>query len=436
MEVAKKDWARNIINTSDGGFLVVGYSESVDGLVNGNHGNFDYWLVKIAANGEVKWKRSFGGSDVDNAYAACETPDGGFLVVGYSKSIDGDVTGNHGKKDIWIIKINYRGQLKWQRSIGGGNNEEPSSIVTTLDGNYFITGYSSSSAGDLAGESAHGGEDYYVLKINEAGEIIWQNLFGGSLDEAARWGIPTPDGGYLVTGNTNSFNGDVTGNHGSADYWLVKLNGNLELVWQKCYGGSGYDYAYYLSRTSQNNYLMTGVSDSWNGDVTNNHGLTDMWALETNSVGDIIWEKSLGGSGNDVGRTIVKTPDDSYLLTGYTSSNNGDVPINYGLSDGWIVALGPCNPCKLKDNPEYSENGIEISPNPTSGDFQINITGSSFNQEAEVTILTLHGQPIFSKHALLPNPQYSLSFLPDGLYMVRVKTQSKVFTSIVVLKRS
>ncbi len=431
------DWARNIINTADGGYLVVGYSESGDGLVGVNQGEFDYWVVKLDANGEVKWKKSFGGSAIDNAYAACQTSDGGFLVVGFSKSNDGNVTGNHGKKDIWLIKISSRGQLKWQRSLGGGKDEEPSSIIATPDGNYLITGYTGSTAGDLIGETNKGGWDYWVLKVNNLGEILSQNTFGGSNEDAARWGIPTSDGGYIVSGYTNSSNGDVTGNHGSADYWLVKLNSSLNLVWQKCYGGSGYDYAYYISKTSQDHYLMTGLSDSWNGDVTNNHGLSDIWTLETNSTGEIIWEKSLGGSGDDVGRTIVKTPEGTYLQTGYTSSDDGDVVINHGLSDAWIVTLSECDPCKLnEESSEITINQLQVSPNPTSGHFQIIVPGNSFNQEAEVTLLTMQGQEMYSTKSTLPTIQCNLPLLSDGIYMIRVKTYEKYYTSMLIVKRN
>src|SRR5690606_33017833 len=160
--------------------------------------------------------------DSDAANSIQQTADGGYIAAGSSSSNDGDVTGNNGDDDFWILKLNTTGNIEWQKSMGGSANDRPYSIQQTEDGGYIVAGSSSSNNGDVSGN--HGNTDYWVVKLNTVGEITWQKSLGGSSLDIARSIRQTADGGYIVAGNSRSLDGDVTGNNGEFDYWVVKLN--------------------------------------------------------------------------------------------------------------------------------------------------------------------------------------------------------------------
>jgi hypothetical protein len=263
------DDATSIQQTTDGGYIVAGFSYSTDGDVTGHHGGSDYWIVKLDVTANLQWQKSFGGLSEDYPYSIQQTTDGGYIVAGYSSSTDGDVTGNHGGGDCWVVKLDATGNLQWQRLLGGSEYDFANSIQQTTDGGYIVAGGSASADGDVTGN--HGGEDYWVVKLDATGNLLWQKSFGGSDDEEA-WSIQqTTDGGYIVAGSSYSTDGDVTGNHGGEDYWIVKLYATGNLQWQKSLGGSGDEDAWSIQQTTDDGYIVAGESFSINGDVTGNH---------------------------------------------------------------------------------------------------------------------------------------------------------------------
>lgn len=182
-------------------------------------------MVKLNATGNVEWQKTLGGSDYfDLAHSIQQTSDGGYIVAGESSSNDGDVTGNHGLRDFWIIKLNTTGDIEWQKCFGGSNDDEARSIQQTTDGGYIVAGNSLSDDGDVT--ENHGGRDFWVVKLDSTGNIEWQKSYGGSNDDGAHFIRQTEDGGYIIAGNSESNDGDVTGNHGEGDFWIVKLVGD------------------------------------------------------------------------------------------------------------------------------------------------------------------------------------------------------------------
>ncbi len=220
------DWTVSIQQTRDGGYIVAGYSYSNDGDISGNHGNYDYWVVKLNSAGAVIWQKSLGGSSWDRGYSIQQTSDGGFIIAGESWSNDGDVSGNHGWCDYWVVKLNSAGDIVWQRSLGGSDWDEAYSIQQTTDGGFIVAGDSWSNDGDVSGHhgTPSGSSDYWVVKLNSAGAVIWQKSLGGSDGDEARSIQQTSDGGFIVAGWSDSNDGDVSGNHGGHDYWVVKLS--------------------------------------------------------------------------------------------------------------------------------------------------------------------------------------------------------------------
>jgi hypothetical protein len=155
------------------------------------------------------------------SFSSQQTSDGGYIIAGSSSSNDGDVTGNHGREDSWIGKLDSLGTLQWQKSLGGSGWDRALSFQQTSDGGYIIAGFSDSNDGDVTGN--HGNRDYWIVKLDSLGTLQGQKSFGGSGLDSAHSIQQTSDGGYIIAGHSFSNNGDVTENHGVADYWIVKL---------------------------------------------------------------------------------------------------------------------------------------------------------------------------------------------------------------------
>ncbi len=337
------DEAYSIQQTSDGEFIVAGWSASNDGDVSGHHGSTDYsdsWVVKLNSAGDIEWQKCLGGSDWDYAYSIQQTSDSGFIVAGASNSNDGDVSGNHGYGDYWVAKLNSAGALVWQRALGGSDEDEASSIQQTSDGGFIVAGYSYSNDGDVSGN--HGNGDYWVVKLNSAGDIEWQKCLGGSDWDYAYSIQQTSDGGFIVAGWSSSNDGDVSGNHGYDDYWVVKLDSSGDIEWQKSLGGSDWDEASSIQQTTDGGYIVAGASESNDGDVSGNHGSYDYWVVRLNSAGALVWQRALGGSDEDEASSIQQTSDGGYIVAGYSYSNDGDVSGHHEStdeSDYWVAKL-------------------------------------------------------------------------------------------------
>lgn len=332
---SSSDIARAVQQTSDGGFIVSGYSYSDDVDVTGNHGNRDFWLIKLDASGVLEWQKSIGGNDSDGAYAIQQTLDNGYIVTGNTSSDDGDVSGNHGSSDIWLVKTDASGNIQWQHCYGGSLTEIANAVEQTPDNGYIVAGYSNSNDGDLTSNA--GEYDYWIIKIDEIGNIQWQRSFGGSGWDYANAIHQTMDGGYIVGGYTLSHDGDVVGSNGSSDFWILKLDALGNLQWQKCLGGSSADYLNALAQTKGGTYIITGSSYSNNGDVSGNHGGTDFWITGVDESGNLLWQKCLGGAESEEPWSVALTDDGGFIVAGLTESIDGDVSGFHGQEDYWII---------------------------------------------------------------------------------------------------
>ena len=234
--------------------------------------------IGSSAEGGLQWQKCFGGSGTDWAGSIIQTLDGGYIIAGYTSSTDGDVSGNHGDHDAWVVKMDDVGSLQWQKCFGGSSYEIAGSIIQTLDGGYIIAGHTISTDGDVSGN--HGGHDAWVVKMDAVGTPQWQKCFGGSSYEIAGSIIQTLDGGYIIAGQTTSTDGDVSGNHGDHDSWVVKMDAVGTLQWQKCFGGSHCEIAGSIIQTLDGGYIIAGYATSTDGDVSGNHGESDAWVIK------------------------------------------------------------------------------------------------------------------------------------------------------------
>jgi len=326
-----------IRQTSDNGYALLGSSFSNDGTLPGNNGLYDFYFLKLTTAGTLGWQMNCGGSDVDLAQSLVETDDNQYILAGFTGSVDGDVSSHHGAMDMWIVKVNSSDHVRWEKTFGGSNQDYAHSIKQTNDGHYIVAGYTNSTNGDICVN--HGMNDCWIIKLNDFGNIIWHATLGGSNDDKALSIEPTTDNGYIMAGGSKSTDGDVTENHGGMDCWIVKLDAWGTIEWQKSYGGSGNEVATAIKQTTDGGYIAAGTSDSIDGDVTGNHGDLDVWVFKLNSEGNLQWQKSLGGTNEDAAHSLVLSDDNGYIIAGYSESDNGNVPGNYGNRDYWVVKL-------------------------------------------------------------------------------------------------
>lgn len=339
------DWAYSTQPTSDGGFILAGESRSLNGNVNGNHGNYDCWIVKLNHSGIMQWQKCLGGSWDDYAYSIQQTADGGYVIAGSTYSNDGNVSGNHDSTgftaDFWVVKLDNFGNIQWQKTLGGSLDDWGYSIEQTTDGGYIIAGNTTSNDGDVNGNHDITGNyyDFWIVKLTATGNLQWQKCFGGSWHEYANSVQQTSDGGYVITGSTESNDGDVSNNYGNEDCWLIKLDSLGSLQWEKNLGGSSNDFAYEVHQTFENGFILAGNTSSNDYDVSGNNGYFDYWVVKLNAVGSVEWQKCLGGTFGDFVYSIEQTGDTGFVMAGWTFSNDGDVNGSNGNWDYWVVKL-------------------------------------------------------------------------------------------------
>lgn len=334
------DVGTGLAELSNGDLMIGGYTASSDGDISSSHGNFDAWLIRTDASGNLQWEKTYGGSQVDLCYSMIHTMDGGVLMGGGSYSNDGDVSGNHGDQDFWLIKTDASGNVMWQRSLGGTGLDVCQSLAENSSGELVAAGSTTSSDGDVSFN--HGMNDFWVVKLDSNGTVLWKKCYGGSNNESAL-SISTSSNGYLVGGYSSSSDGDLNGNQGYNDYWILRIDENGTLLYQKNFGGSGSDISYTSVPVPSGGFILCGGSTSGDGDISSTHGMEDVWLVKTDSLLNIEWTKTYGGSNNDRPSCILPCYDGGFLVSGYSYSNDGDVSGNHGTADFWILRLS----CKV-----------------------------------------------------------------------------------------
>ncbi|MBI2272117.1 MAG: T9SS type A sorting domain-containing protein [Bacteroidetes bacterium] len=319
-----------------------------------------FFIITIVSVGQppsIQWQKSFGGTGSDIANSVKQTKDGGYIVAGATTSSDGDVIGFHGSVDYWIIKTDASGNVQWQKCLGGSRPEGAQAIQQTTDGGYIVAGATESVNGDVTGRTDSLQFDCWIVKLDSLGNIQWQKSYGGTKSESAYAIQQTIDGGYVFAGNTNSNDGDVSGNHigGKNDYWVVKINSIGGIQWQKCLGGTNTDDAFSIQPTTDKGFIVAGRATSNDGDVTGHQGSTfshNYWVVKLDSSGAIQWQKSLGGTnGTSEAWSVQQTINGEYVVAGVTTSIDGDVSCNFGAvgsSVCWLIKLSSAGTVQWK----------------------------------------------------------------------------------------
>lgn len=342
---SKNDVAKSVVATSDGGFAVLGYTQSIDGDVTGKTTeNYDFWVLKFNSDALLEWNKTYGGSGDDRGNSLIETSDGGFALLGYTDSVDGDVTTNNGNRDFWVVKIDAFGALAWQKSFGYAGADEGMSIIETSDNHFILSGVLDVSASGGEGNfgrlsTRHAGGDYWSIKITQTGDVVWSRFYGGSFTDNPAGVLETASNNLIIVGGSDSNDVDITNNKGSYDFWLVKSTAAGDIVWEKSFGGSEIDEARGIVSSGDGNHVIVGDTRSSEQDVSLNNGAADLWLIKISGDGDLLWNSSIGGSNFDGGRSIDLTFDGGFIIAGSSRSSDGDVLQNQGQNDAWIVKI-------------------------------------------------------------------------------------------------
>ncbi|MFN3194899.1 MAG: choice-of-anchor D domain-containing protein [Chlorobiota bacterium] len=339
-----EDVATSVIQTEKGSYIVVGYSASIDGDKTSHYGSNDYWILEIDNIGDLIWEKSYGGTSYDMAMSVYKTNDGGVIVAGNTGSDDGDITNYKGQGDCWVIKLSSSGEIEWQKIYGGSFKDKCFSIIETNENDYILAANSQSIDGDVT-NSEHKAPDYWVVRLDSKGEIIWENSFGGDEAEIPSKIIQTIDGGFCLAGSTWSDDRDITNFKGKSDYWITKLDLNGKLEWQKTFGGSGYDMAASVLQTYDQGFIIGGHSESKDKDVQTPIDDYDSWLVKVSKNGEYEWQKTYGHKKNQYVSSVIQDRDGNFLISGYTNSRDG-ITLNVdGQTDFWMVKMeGPPQP--------------------------------------------------------------------------------------------
>jgi gliding motility-associated-like protein len=333
-----------IHETSDGGFVLQLTTNSNDGDVVGYHPGpeaQDHWVLKIDPAGNVLWSRALGGGGADAGIGMAPTADGGVLVMLITTSIDGDIMNAYGGDDCVLIKLSFTGVVEWSRTVGGGQRDYGLSVLELGNGDIMLMGMTLSNDGDVAVNQ--GAYDIFLAKITSSGSLVWLRTYGGTLNDTGQNLLATADGGSLIAAVSRSNDGDLSNNQGESDAWVIKVDANGALVWQRTFGGTLADGCS-ARKADGGGFLLSGFTFSNDGDVQGHHGENDVWLVKISENGELLWQRCLGGSSYESGVVRAQAPDGGYVAFGRTNSNDGDVSGNHGQNDMWVVKLNVNDP--------------------------------------------------------------------------------------------
>jgi len=482
------DGATDIQVNSDGGYVVLGYTNSTDQQVNANHGGFDIWVIKIDSLGNLLWQKCLGGSGLDYGSAIRETQDGGYIIIGYTDSNDGDVTGSHGgTSDMWVVKIDNLGQIQWQKCYGGSQSDVGIDILISQNSSgYTLLGFTSSTDGDVQnslglddvwivdidsvgnilsekcyGNSASnygfygnllqttdkglftscfghsvpsqgGSQSFQVLKIDSLGTQEFFSTYGGFEEDEPHYSIQTTDEKYLIVGKTRSIDGDVIPIADStySNIWIIKVDLNGNLVWTKTLGGGNSEEAYCVLESSTYGLIVGADSESYNGDLTNSscHVFSrNLWIFELDSTGqNILWKKCYGGSASDY-ISKMRMVSNGLIVAGSTYSNDGDVSGNHGSQDFWVVKLS--HPVTEVPNNTLSNYKISASIHASENVMKL-VLHSPKNETADLRLFDLLGRKLVHEQITVSEGEnLKLIFTPvlsRGVYILQYRSGATI----------
>ena len=474
------EYLYHALATPDYGFLLLGSSVSnATGQKNkDNQGKLDYFVWKIDEAGKQEWQQSFGGDENDFLTAGALTQDGGYILGGYSESSEsGDkTTKSFGLADYWVLKLDAAGNIQWQKTIGGYGNDELISIIQTQDGGYLLAGNSDSPKSDLKSENSFGGKDYWIVKLDPKGEIIWDKPLGGEYTEEVKAIYETKDG-FVLFGQTNSpenekfndfdwevillsktgelqaamrygnenddilnsvyfdkeneifFLAGVSQNQNQRKLSIISLDTHLNQLKETSTEIDSHQIINSLLMTKQGDYLLAGSNLGYTKTKNGEQKPSSAYnSFILNQYGEEKWTKTLKSDGFDYLQIAIETRDGSVVLIGNSdASNSADKEIaSNGQQDFWMVKLG-----NKQTQEETDRTYIEAYPNPTRD--YVNILINQEFEKASGKVINLNGQQLQEFTIHYRTTPVDLRHYPSGVYIIQLQIDNQI-ESINILK--
>ena len=436
-----REIAGDIQQTADGGYIITGSTMSFGA------GQYDVYLIKTDVSGIEQWSRTFGGSDYDMGRSVQQTSDSGYIITGYTQSF------GPGSYDVYLIKTDDTGIELWSKTYGDIYGDEAFSVRQTTDGGYIIAGRTFSYAG---------GFDVYLIKTDASGTEQWSKTFGGSGHDKCNSVQQTSDGGFILTGSSDSFGpgtyyydiyliktddtgteqwskiidensfdlsksvqqtsdggyiiAGTTTNYGptAGDVILIKTDDTGTVQWSQTYGKTEWDAGYDVQQTSDGGYIIVGHTNSYGA------GNEDVYLIKTDASGNELWSQAIGGSYEEYGKSIQLTSDGGYIIVGGTESYSA------GYSDIWLIKID----ADLTDiSTKQNQRLISIYPNPAK-DF-VNIKSEEIIEN--ISVYNHLGQLLINLKVKSLSSQINVSQFKSGIYFVKVNTSVGSFLERIII---
>ncbi len=371
------DGAISACQTPDGGYAVLCNTSSSDGEVTGYKGNGDIWLIRLDDTGKLLWEKCFGTSQDDGAVSIANTPDNGFIMLGATNGSDGDAPNHYGDLygiDWLVIKTDSTGNRQWSKDLGTSNDEGESGSILAIDTAYYLVSATISGDHDCTDTAWHPGVytsyDFYILKLDAAGNVLWDSSYGGSGGDGAYNAIyDTRDSTIVIAGSTNSSDYMVTDYHGgNDDIWAVKVSKNGALLWQKTLGTNQEETGTGICAAHNNGYIVYG--DIYVGPF----GGDDCWLSLLDNYGNEITSKIFGGIEAELPHAIIELPD-GYVATGISGSTSFTEGITDGRNcpgqDGYLSYLG--YGLDKVQNLIVNQQALNLFPNPSNNSLYVHL---------------------------------------------------------------
>ena len=467
----------DMIADHDGHLIALGQCDSVDRDTSCHYhgGSSDIWLVKMDAEGNILWQKCFGGSEDDFAYQIIETRDSGFLFVGWTYSGDGDVTVFNESFTCWLVKIDSNGNIEWQQGLyggqaihlmqlkdgrflvscytanttddfpvhygggfqldawiwlltesgekdtafhyGGSSDDLINDVIELANGDWQMFGYAISTDYDLAGTTAYGNRDGWILRTDSNGAILWQQRYGGEAADEIISGVQLLNKEFIAAGTASSTNGNLGINHGPPDVWVMKLDSTGLMTQTFLYGGPG-DQAMWnqlrIVPLSNDLFVVGAISTAEGGDVTIHLGFDDFWTIAVNSNGELISSVVSGGSGEDDPFSTMLIDSALVHQSGLTTSSDQFVNDYHGSGDGWFIKVSNFTLAgEIKDELKL----ISVFPNPLHEQFTITSGDSELLRNAWLEVRDVNGSLLFTKRIHQNAEEVSVRGLRAGTYL-------------------
>lgn len=400
-----------LTTTKNGDLVVAGGAYSSDGDLPGNYGEQDGWIMKINVHGDVVWSRNYGTSGYDNCTGLLEAEDGGYYAMFNSYGNDKDFPSQRGVSDIWVAKLNFRGDIEWTKQFGGTQREYAFSWVQGDNGNITIAARSESMDLDLAGSD--GTPALWLFQIDENGELQWSKTYAGVIDLFHL--EKTSDNGFIVCGKTFMASNYLS-NNGKDDGFIKKFDANGNLEWAKNYGGPEGESLTRITELSDGNFMAIGKSFSESGDLPGHYGKGDCWVLKVDKDGDIMWSKNIGGTNGDSGVNIIEEEPGEYFIHLYNGSFDGDFEGTLITPGATIVKLSET----LSSVSPFNALDINVFPTLMAQGDPLNVRFPD-SMDYRFRLFDISGKKIVDLNLEGPETQVKTTSIPVGSYIYLVE---------------